>query len=56
MLVVVAEQDHMVHPGPSKAFAKAQGGKLVVLGGPCGHAAPTCESATLANEVRAFLQ
>lgn len=56
MLVVAAEQDHMVHPGPSKAFAKAQGAKLVVLSGPCGHAAPTCEGALLAKEVRAFLE
>jgi homoserine O-acetyltransferase len=56
MLVVVADQDHMVHPGPSKAFAKAQGAKLVVLPGPCGHAAPTCDGALLATEVRAFFE
>lgn len=55
MLVVAAEQDHMVHPGPAKAFAKAGGAKLVLLPGPCGHAAPTCDAALLAKEVRAFL-
>lgn len=56
MLVVVSDQDHMVHPEPSKIFAKAQGARLVVLPGPCGHAAPSCEPALVASEVRAFLE
>ena len=56
-LFVIAEQDHMVSPIPGRAFAKAMGGsaKLVVLDGPCGHIAPTCEAAKLAQAVAPFL-
>lgn len=54
-LIVVAEHDHMVYPGPSKAFAKASGAKLVVLDGPCGHAAPACDGDVIGREVRAHL-
>lgn len=59
MLVVVAAQDHMVEPGPAKAFAQALGtnAELFVLEGPCGHLAPTeaCEGRVLGERVRAFL-
>lgn len=57
MLVVVAEHDHMVEPGPAKAFAKAANAELLVLEGPCGHLAPTadCEERALGQRVRAFL-
>jgi homoserine O-acetyltransferase/O-succinyltransferase len=54
-MVVVAEHDHMVNPGPAKAFAKAANAKLVVLDGPCGHLIPSCEPAVVAQHVRAFL-
>jgi homoserine O-acetyltransferase len=54
-LIVVAEQDHMVNPLPSKKFAAAANAKLVVLDGPCGHAAPTCESKKLIEAVRPFV-
>jgi homoserine O-acetyltransferase len=55
LLVVVAEQDHMVNPGPSKRFAKAAGAKLLALDTPCGHFLPGCEQAKLAEAVRTFL-
>ena len=56
-LFVIAEQDHMVSPIPARAFAKAmgQGAKIVVLDGPCGHLAPTCEATKLAQAVVPFL-
>jgi len=54
-LYVVAEHDHMVSPIPAKAFARATNAKLVVLEGPCGHLAPGCESAKLAQAVTTFL-
>lgn len=54
-LVIVAEQDHMVNPGPAKAWAKATGSKLVNLDGPCGHLAPGCEQTKMQAAVKAFL-
>jgi homoserine O-acetyltransferase len=56
-LFVVADQDHMVSPIPARAFAKSMGpsAKLVSLDGPCGHLAPTCEAAKLAQAVQPFL-
>ena len=56
-LFVIAEHDHMVSPIPARAFAKAMGAnaKLVVLDGPCGHLAPSCEAAKLAQVVVPFL-
>jgi homoserine O-acetyltransferase/O-succinyltransferase len=57
MLVVVADQDHMVHPEPAKAFAKAMGDRadLVVLDTDCGHFAPGCASAEVNERVKKFL-
>jgi homoserine O-acetyltransferase len=56
-LFVVAEQDHMVSPIPARAFAQAMGAKatMLVLDGPCGHIAPTCEAAKLQQAVMPFL-
>ena len=54
-LVVVAEQDHAVNPGPSKDLARLTGAKLVTLAGDCGHAAPSCEEAKVVEAVRAHL-
>jgi len=56
MLLVVAEQDQMVNPGPAKLFAKAAHARLEVLGGPCGHLAPGCEQPALARYVRTFME
>lgn len=53
-LVIVAEQDHMVNPEPSKRFAALMGAKLFVTNTPCGHMAPGCEP-LIPSEVRAFL-
>jgi homoserine O-acetyltransferase len=57
MLVIVADQDHMVLPEPAKAFAKAMGDRaeLVVLDTDCGHFAPGCSSAEVEARVRTFL-
>jgi homoserine O-acetyltransferase/O-succinyltransferase len=56
-LFVVAAQDHMVSPIPARAFAAAMGARaqVVVLDGPCGHIAPTCEATKLARAVTPFL-
>jgi homoserine O-acetyltransferase len=53
-LVIVAEQDHMVNPEPSKRFAALIDAKLFVTNTNCGHAAPGCEP-LIPNEVRKFL-
>jgi len=47
----------MVSPITARAFAKAMGAnaKVVVLEGPCGHLAPSCEAAKLQAAVMAFL-
>jgi homoserine O-acetyltransferase len=55
MLVVVAAQDHMVNPAPAERFAKAAGAELVVLDGPCGHAAPDCELEKTLAAVKPFV-
>ena len=57
MLVVVADQDHMVHPEPAKTFAKAMGDRaeLLVLDTDCGHFAPGCSSAEVNERVKKLL-
>jgi homoserine O-acetyltransferase len=55
LLIVVAEQDHMVNPIPAKKFAEAAGASLVVLEGGCGHAAPACEGKKLEAAVKPFV-
>ncbi len=54
-LVVVAEQDHMVHPGPSLDFAQLCAAQVVRLRSDCGHAAPGCEPERVRADVRDFL-
>lgn len=56
-LFIIADQDHMVSPITTRAFAKAMGAnaKLVSLDGPCGHIAPTCEATKLTAAVTPFL-
>ena len=56
MLVIVALQDQMVNPGPSREFARVTGSELVTLSGDCGHLASACESELVAREVRRFLE
>lgn len=57
MLVVVADQDHMVHPEPAKRFARAMGerAELLVLDTDCGHFAPGCASAEVEARIAKFL-
>jgi len=38
-LIVVAEEDHMVNPGPALMFAQLLHAPTVVLPGECGHLA-----------------
>ncbi len=53
-LVVVAEQDHMVNPEPSRAFARAMNAEIVSLDSACGHMVPNCDP-SIGPRVRAFL-
>jgi esterase/lipase len=55
MLIVVALQDHMVNPEPSRQFARATGSVLVTLSGDCGHIATSCEGEIVKGEVARFL-
>lgn len=55
VLVVVAEQDHMVNPGPALQMAGKSGFSVTRLSGNCGHMATSCESAKLIAAVSAFL-
>ena len=55
MLVVVAEQDHMVNPAPAEEFARATKSELLVLTGDCGHLATACEKEKLIPAVARFL-
>jgi homoserine O-acetyltransferase len=55
VLVVSSQQDHMVNPAPAQEFARLLHAKTVVLTSDCGHMAPGCEAATLAPQIRAFL-
>lgn len=54
-LVIAAEQDHMVNPEPSRAFAKAMNATFVALESPCGHMAPGCDAA-LGARIRKFIE
>ncbi|HYS54859.1 MAG TPA: alpha/beta hydrolase [Thermoanaerobaculia bacterium] len=55
MLVVVAQQDHMVNPAPAEEFARATKSELLVLTGDCGHLATQCEKEKLIPAVARFL-
>jgi homoserine O-acetyltransferase/O-succinyltransferase len=56
MLIVVALQDEMVNPGPSRELAATLGARLVTLSGDCGHLASGCEREVLTREVAEFLR
>ncbi len=55
MLVVVAEQDHMVNPLPATQFALMTGARLLTLHSNCGHLAAGCESGRVNQRVNEFL-
>jgi homoserine O-acetyltransferase len=42
-LIVVAQEDHMVKPGPALKFAQLLRGPTLVLLGECGHLAILCQ-------------
>jgi homoserine O-acetyltransferase len=55
LLVVVSPTDDVVEPGPAREFAALAGAELIELDGRCGHAAASCEKATLWPKLDAFL-
>lgn len=55
VLVVAAEQDHMVNPLPALEMAAASGFDVLRLKTDCGHLATRCEDARIAAAVREFL-
>jgi homoserine O-acetyltransferase len=55
LLLIVALQDEMVNPEPSRELARATGARLATLSGDCGHLAPGCEADVVAKEVARFL-
>ena len=55
VLVVPAQQDHMVNPAPAIAFAKLMHAKILLLTSDCGHLSPGCEAGTLDRAVAQFL-
>ena len=55
MLIINAEQDHMVNPIPALAFAKLVHAQTLVLHSDCGHMAPGCEQAKMAPVIDQFL-
>ncbi|MCS7042432.1 MAG: alpha/beta fold hydrolase [Bryobacteraceae bacterium] len=55
VLVVAAEQDHMVNPLPALEMAAVGGFDVLRLKTDCGHMATRCEDARIAAAVRDFL-
>ncbi len=55
MLIISAEQDHMVNPMPALAFAKLVHATTLVLTSDCGHMAPGCEISKVAPAIADFL-
>lgn len=55
VLVVAAEQDHMVNPHPALEMASVAGFDVLRLKTDCGHLATRCEDARIAAVVREFL-
>ena len=55
VLVVAAEQDHMVTPGPVLQFAEFLDADTLILDGDCGHLAPGCELKEMQEVVGEFL-
>ena len=55
MLIINAEQDHMVNPIPALAFAKLIHAQTLVLTSDCGHMAPGCEIDKVSPAIEQFL-
>ncbi|PKG44188.1 alpha/beta hydrolase [Psychroflexus sp. MES1-P1E] len=56
LLVIVAAQDHVVHPSSASQLAKKLAAPLVTLMGDCGHIAFFCESEKVKTAVTEFLK
>jgi homoserine O-acetyltransferase len=56
LLVIVAAQDHVVHPSSASQLAKKLAAPLVTLMGDCGHVAFSCESEKVKTAVTKFLK
>jgi homoserine O-acetyltransferase len=56
VMVVVADQDHMVNPGPAMTFAALLKAPVTHLDSDCGHVSFSCDSATLISVVDKFLK
>jgi homoserine O-acetyltransferase len=58
LLVIVGSSDHVVTPGPAKAFAEHLGDKatLIVFDNECGHNIPGCEIFRARSLIREFLR
>lgn len=56
VLVIAAEQDHMVNPHPALEMAAVAGLDVLRLKTDCGHLATRCEDARIAAAVREFLR
>jgi homoserine O-acetyltransferase len=56
VMVVVADQDHMVNPQPAMAFAARLKAPVTHLDSDCGHVSFSCDSATLIRVVDKFLK
>ncbi len=54
-LIIVAEQDHLLLPTTTAAFAQATGSKIITLDTNCGHYAFACEQKPISEAVRKFL-
>lgn len=55
VLVVIAQQDHMVNPSSSLEFASLLKAETVELTNDCGHLAPVCEGDKVAAALKLFL-
>ena len=55
LLVVVANQDHLLSPGSSVQLASKMNAKILALDSECGHYAFSCEIEKISETVRRFL-
>lgn len=56
ILIIIAQQDHLVNPASSIALSKLLECTLVELPGDCGHIAPWCEIEQVKNATFSFLK
>jgi len=56
LLIIVAEQDHLVNPRPALQFAEWIGTRPLILGSDCGHLAVSCEMERVVQAIEDFLK